>query len=71
MSKKDIETFGAIVDVMDVGTMTPKHREAFELCAEVYNRLQAKAKEKPTGRRAAIEYTKRKISDEQNKNRQD
>lgn len=42
--------------------MTPV--EAYQLCAEVFNRMQAKKKEKPTGRKAAIEHTKRKNANE-------
>ena len=72
MNDDDLEKLGAMVDIMD--SSMKRNVEAFELCAEVFNRMQAKkseakakaeakAKEKPTGRRAAVEHTKRKIED--------
>jgi len=79
MNDDDLEAFGAIVDVLDTGTILPKHKEAFEMCAEVFNRMQAnvaerkakteaeakaKAKAKLTGRRAAVEHTRRKNENE-------
>ena len=65
MSEKDLEALGAMVDIMDIDVATTKRNvEMFKLCAEVFNKMQAKKKEKPTGRRAAIEHTKRKNTDE-------
>jgi hypothetical protein len=43
--------------------------EAFAVCAEVFKRMKEKKKEEPknpTGRRAAVEHTKRKIKDGEN-----
>jgi hypothetical protein len=61
MSEKDLEALGAMVDIMD--SSTRRNVEAFKLCAEVFNRMKEKAKEKPTGRRALVEHTKKKEED--------
>ena len=62
MNDDDLETLSAIVDIVD--SDTKRNVKMFRPCAEVFNRMQAKKKEKPTGRKAAIEHTKRKNANE-------
>ena len=72
MNDDDIEKLEAVLGVAKEVIPSPQAMEAFALCAEVFSRMKEKEKtkkldrhgtireEKPaTGRRAAIEHTRR------------
>ncbi len=60
MNEKNVEQLGALIEVMGPDDLGLLGKETLAVVGEVFNRLQKKKLEKPTGRRALVEHTKRK-----------
>ncbi len=67
MSEKNIKILGAMIEVMESSQVHfgRLHKETFEVCTEVIERMKDREKKKPKGRKALVEHTKRKIEDEE------